>query len=109
MTSPVTATSRDALHDAISNGRAAVVTDAIYRVVQKAHREGIKDMSMQEIKAALRADGLDVDCSSISGRVKELIKSKRMVRKWDQKRACSITGASIGPLSIPPIQDRIGL
>ena len=58
MTSPVTATSRDALHDAISNGRAAVVTDAIYRVVQKAHREGIKDMSMQEIKAALRADAI---------------------------------------------------
>lgn len=107
--STVTATSRDALHDTISNGRAAVLTHAIFNVVQVAHRQGIKDMSMREIKAALLGEFPGVDCSDISGRVRELIKAKRMVRKWDQKRPCTVTGVSIGPLSIPPIQDRIGL
>lgn len=108
-TSTVTETSRDALNEISKGPRVAIITNAIYSVVQSAHHQGIKDMSMQEIKAALRADGVDVDCSTISGRVRELIKDKRMVRNFDEKRACNITGVQIGPLSIPRIQDRIGL
>lgn len=107
--STVTETSRDAYGEAISKGRIPTLTNAIFRVVEAAHRNGIKDMSGREIKKALIAELPGVDCSDISGRVRELVRAKRLFKNNDQKRPCTITGVLIGPVSIPRIQDRIGL
>jgi hypothetical protein len=107
--SSVTETSRDAYDQAISSGRTAALTDAIFKAVERAHRNGIKDMSGREIKEAIRDEFPRADCSDISGRVRELVRAKRLAKNKDQKRPCTITGFSIGPVSIPRIQDRIGL
>lgn len=100
-------TSRDALFE-ISNGRRAQVTEAIYRAVELAGMRGGRDgCSMREIKAAiLQANSLDVDMSTISGRVAELVKVKRL-RRQAKKRLCRVTGQSIGPLEVVPLVDRI--
>lgn len=105
-------TSRDALAE-ISNGRRALVTDAIYDAVATAGRNWARDgrirddgCSMREVKAALAVAGLDVDMSTISGRVAELIKSKRL-RRQAKKRPCRITGQFIGPLEVVPLVDRV--
>lgn len=103
----VTETSREALTQ-IKEGRRAQVTEAIYRAVEMVGIHGGRDgCSMREIKAAiLKADGLDVDMSTISGRVVELVNVKRL-RRQAKKRLCRVTGQSIGPLEVVPLVDRI--
>lgn len=103
----VTDTSISALFEISKSGRAAHVTDAIYSAIEKASKEGASGASMREIKADLQARGMDVDLSTISGRVVELIKSRRVKRKQD-KRPCLITSQLIGPLVVVPLHERIG-
>lgn len=102
----VAETSREALSK-ISGTRAALITDAIFRAVEEAERAGTDGASMREIKEALAKRNMDVDMSTISGRVAELIKVKRLKRKTE-KRMCSVSHQCIGPLVVTPLSERIG-
>jgi hypothetical protein len=107
--SKVNEISRDAYHEQIASGRVAELTDAIFKVLEAAHKNGIKDMSGREIQQELKKMGMEEESGTISGRVKTLVDKKRLFKDRVNKRHCMHTGVLIGPLSIPAIQDRIGL
>lgn len=81
--------------------------DRIEAVVRNACRAGQSDISLREIQQALRRDmDIDLDVSSISGRVHGLVAAKRLVRA-DHARKCTVTGRDIKPVSAPRVQGRL--
>jgi hypothetical protein len=105
--STVAPTSAQALRK-ISHGERRTLTDLIESVVAQAQRSGSKDLSMREVQAELlRAYGRQEELSTISGRVNALVESKRLLRDKINTRRCTITGQTIQPLSVPPVQERL--
>lgn len=81
--------------------------DLIESVVRNACRAGQVDISMREIQQVLRRDvGLELDVSSISGRVNNLVLGKRLLRS-ENARKCTVSGRDIKPLSVPMVQGRL--
>lgn len=94
----------------ISNPLRKSMGDMIESVVAKytAPGNGHRDMTMREIKAGLATVfERDVDLSTISARVNELVAAKRLVRDAEHTRACTVTGVHVAPLSLPPEQGRL--
>lgn len=103
MISNVSSTSRDALQSFGLSGQ-KTQADAIFVVVQQACRSGIKDMSLQEIKQAYRRlYEREIDVSSVSARVNNLVAAQRLVRDTDT-RPCAVSGKGVHPVSVPAKQ-----
>lgn len=94
----------------ISKPRRRTQGDFIEGVVRCALTAGIKDLSMQELKNILaRQYDTAMDMSVISRVVNELVAAGRLVRDQDHKRACSLSGVQIQPISMPLVQGRMFL
>ena len=78
--------------------------DLVEAVVRAACKRGAADISMREVQQALTRDHqVNLDLSSISGRVTALVTAKRLVRA-EQSRKCTVTGRDIRALSVPMTQ-----
>ncbi len=99
MRAQVLDTSIDAYHG-IGNAYKATVCDSIYSIVA----ESKSALSLREIKSRYNElFDADIDVSTVSGRVNDLVKAGRLHRVAD-KRKCNITGVNIYPVSIVPVQ-----
>lgn len=78
--------------------------DDVFLVVQLACRAGVKDLSLREIKQAyMRRFERDIDVSTVSARVNNLVTAQRLMRST-QSRPCSLSGKSVLPVSVPAKQ-----
>lgn len=102
MRTQVRDTSIDAYHS-ISNTYKATVCDSIYKIVA----ESKVALSLREIQS--RYNDLytaNIDVSTVSGRVNELIVANRLERTA-AVRKCSFSGKSVHPVSVVPVQMRL--
>ena len=107
LTTGVSATSKAAI-SSMQNERRRTMSDLVEECVANAMRCGHKDVSMREIQHDLQLrHGVMVDMCSISGRVNELVASKRLVRDKQNPRSCSLSGKLIDPLFMLPEQVRL--
>lgn len=80
--------------------------DRIHEVIVLAMHAGHADMSLQEIKAAYKAEyGSNIDLSSVSGRVNSMVGTR--LERLESTRPCSVTGRHVHPVRIPPMQKRL--
>ncbi len=99
-------TSAQALHK-ISNGARKTTCDMILDVVTRTQRCGGRDMSMKEIQRDINTQyGRWLDVSTISARVNELMAGNKLQRTTEPRR-CTVSGATIGGLSVPLTQASI--
>jgi len=73
------------------------VADLIYSVIEKSR--GQEGLSMAEIQNSLRAIKINIEKSTISARINEMVAAGRLYR-YPHLRKCSITGKSIHPVSL---------
>lgn len=103
----VQTTSREALA-AISLPGRKLQADDVLLVVTLACKAGHKDMSLREIKQAyIRQFDKDIDVSTVSGRVNELVKAQSLVRLAGSRRPCTLSKASVLPVTVPVVQARM--
>lgn len=77
-------------------------------VVTLACKAGHKDLSLREIKQAyVRQFDKDIDISTVSARVNELVKAKSLLRLSESRRLCTQSGASVLPVTVPTTQARM--
>ena len=77
-------------------------------VVTLACKAGHKDMSLREIKQAyIRQFDKDIDVSTVSARVNELVKAQSLVRLAGSRRPCTLSKASVLPVTVPVVQARL--
>lgn len=82
--------------------------DAVLDICIAAHRNGVKDLSLREI--AKRYEWIhsrSIDVGTVSARVSNLVAAKRLVRVEGSARACSISGKTVQPVSVPMAQERL--
>lgn len=78
---------------------------AIWDVVVGACRNGVRDLSLNEIRDLYeRAHGKRIDVSRVSARVSELVKFGRLQRA-EKHRVCNVTGYKCLPVYVLPSQD----
>lgn len=100
-------TSREALAGMGLPGK-KVQADDVLLVVTLACKAGVRDMSLREIKQAyVRRFERDIDVSTVSGRVNELVAAKRLLRLPESRRLCTQSGASVLPVTVPTTQARM--
>ena len=100
-------TSREALAALSLPGKKGQADDVLL-VVTLACKSGHKDMSLREIKRAyMQRFECDIDVSTVSGRVNELVAAKRLLRLPGARRLCSLSGASVLPVTVPVVQARM--
>lgn len=96
-------TSSDALK-ALGLRRLSAQQQAIFDVVASACRNGMRDLSLTEIRDLFeRANGKRIDVARVSSRVSELLSAGRLQRATEQ-RECSVTGHKCLPVSVVPHQ-----
>jgi len=92
----------------ISKPRRRTQADFIEGVVRTAVTGGAKDLSMQELKDLLaRSYDMRMDLNVISRVVHELVATDRLVRRVEDKRACSLSKATVQPFTVPVVQARM--
>ncbi len=92
---------------AITNREMAHKQREIYEIVLGCQRNGQPDMSLTEIRDTFeRIHSRRIDLNRVSSRVSELVNAGRLVRATGM-RSCSITGRSVEPVSVPPVQARL--
>ena len=68
----------------------------------------MKDLSLREIaKRYELIHSRTIDVGTVSARVSNLIAAKRLVRVEGSARACSISGKTVQPVSVPAQQARM--
>ncbi len=102
MRTQVLDTSIDAYHG-IGNAYKATVCDSIYSIV--AHAQ--EPLSLREIKYFYEnLIGDNIDVSTVSGRVNELVAANRLERSAPVRK-CNFSGKTVHPVSIVPVQLRL--
>ncbi len=102
MRAQVLDTSIDAYHG-IGNAYKATGCESIYSIV--AHTPA--PLSLREIQFIYRKlEGVDIDVSTVSARVNELITAGRLERTAPVRK-CKFSGKTIHPVSIVPVQLRL--
>ncbi len=82
--------------------------DLIFDVVVAACRNGVQDMSLQEIAFTYeRQHGRRIDVGTVSGRVTALVNAQRLVRLAGSERLCSISKKRVAPVTVPAKQARM--
>ena len=82
--------------------------DAVLDICIAAQRNGAKDMSLREIaKRWELVHGRQIDVGTVSARVSNLIDQRRLVRVAGDSRACTISGKTVQPVSVPMTQERM--
>ena len=82
--------------------------EEVLLVVRNECRAGRRDLSLREIKQAyVRHFEKDIDISTVSARVNELVKGKWLVRLSESRRLCTHSGASVLPVTVPVVQARM--
>lgn len=82
--------------------------DAVLDIVVAASRHGVKDLSLREIaKRWELVHGRSIDVGTVSARVTNLVAQHRLVRVPGDARACSISGKTVQPVSVPVQQARM--
>lgn len=102
MISNVSKTSRDAL--AAISGEKNTQGDKVFAVISKACATGRKDLSLREIKHLYQETfSRDIDVSTVAARVNALVKAERLAHA-PAPRACSLSGRSVLPVRVAPVQ-----
>lgn len=92
----------------ISKPRRRTQADFIEGVVRSAVTGGTKDLSMQELKSLLeRSYDMRMDMNVISRVVHDMVAAGRLVRHVEDKRACTLSKASVQPFTVPVVQARM--
>lgn len=82
--------------------------DAVLDIVVAAVRNGAKDLSLREIaKRWELAHGRQIDVGTVSARVTNLVDQHRLVRIKEDARACTISGKTVQPVTVPAQQARM--
>lgn len=79
----------------------------VLEVVRTAQKNGKEDLTAREIRKwwPLVFVGQDIDTSTLSPRINELVTAKRLERR--PKRVCTVTGKSVGPVRVVAQQERL--
>lgn len=92
----------------ISKPRRRTQGDFIEGVVRTAVTGGVKDLTLQELKALLARDyDVQMDTSTLSRAVHDLVAVDRLVRHEKDKRACTLSKATVQPFTVPVVQARL--
>ena len=94
-------TSGQALQD-LGTGAQKHQEDRVLDIVIAAKRNGIKDLSLREIAQRWHmVHGQPIDVGTVSARVTSLVAAKRLVRVIYDARACTVSGKTVQPVSVP--------
>jgi hypothetical protein len=100
-------TSRES-HGQISMRQRKTQNDEVFDIVVGACRNGAQDMSLREIaRAFATVHGRNIDVGTVSARVSALVDAQRLVRLKGSIRACTITGKTVAPVTVPAKQVRL--
>lgn len=103
----VAETSRSVL-GAISFPERKQQVDVVFDIVVAACRNGALDMSLREIAHTYaQVHGKPIDVGTVSARVTALVDARRLVRLPGAVRACSISGKTVSPVTVPATQVRM--
>ena len=92
----------------ISKPRRRTQGDFIEGVVRTAVTGGVKDLTLRELKDLLaRQYDMQMDTSTLSRAVHDLVAVDRLVRHEADKRACTLSGATVQPFTVPVVQARM--
>lgn len=92
----------------ISKPRRRTQGDFIEGVVRTAVTGGVKDLTLRELKDLLaRQYDMQMDTSTLSRAVHDLVAVGRLVRHEIDKRACTLSGATVQPFTVPVVQARL--
>ena len=106
MISNVSKTSREALASVCKEGK-NTQGDDVLSVISNAHVAGRKDLSLREIKHLYQDRfSRDIDVSTVAARVNALVKTEHLVRAA-VSRPCSLSGKSVMPVRVAPVQARL--
>ncbi len=93
---------------AISKPRRRTQGDFIEGVVRSAVTGGVKDLTLRELKDLLaRQYDMQMDTSTLSRAVHDLVAVDRLVRHEKDKRACTLSKATVQPFTVPVVQARL--
>lgn len=107
ISNPTAGTSAQALAEVGLRGQ-KMQADAVLDIVIAAARHGAKDLSLREIaKRWELVHGRSIDVGTVSARVTNLVAQHRLVRVPGAARACSISGKTVQPVSVPVQQARM--
>ena len=100
-------TSAQALADVGLKGQ-KFQADAVLDICIAAQRNGAQDLSLREIARRWELlHGRQIDVGTVSARVSNLIAANRLVRLPGAMRACTISGKTVHPVSVPMKQERL--
>lgn len=82
--------------------------DVVLDIVVAAVRNGAIDMSLREIAQTFtKVHRKPIDVGTVSARVTALVDAGRLVRLPGSVRACSISGKTVSPVTVPATQVRL--